>query len=328
MLRSFRTGYIPGAMTSTSTAWPETVDRIIDGDHVVMLAYVTPASGVVLTPVTNFGVHDRETGTVTVNTSVGAWKKLDRMRRNPHVALAFHTRAHALHDRLEYVLVQGRASLSAPIPDYPASILEHWERVEPWGGIGPLWKWWLRAYALRVGIEVTSESVTAWPDLACRETPDRHGVPAPATIPEPQRPPAGGTDPRINASRAAKATARLPNVLLGWVGADGFPEVVPVTVTGAERRGLILDVPPGLVPPGGRRAGLTAHWFARGVVGQHQRVHTGWLEVDPERGDCIYAPHTQVTYRFPASTFLFRLFAGGATRWRIRGARRAGLDTG
>ena len=89
----------------------------------MILAYVTPASGVVLTPVTNFGVRDREAGTVTVNTSVGAWKKLDRIRRNPHVALAFHTRAHARHDRPEYVLVQGRASLSEPIPDYPASVL-------------------------------------------------------------------------------------------------------------------------------------------------------------------------------------------------------------
>ncbi len=315
-------------MTSTTSAgWPETIDPIIDGDHVVILAYVTPASGVVLTPVTNFGVRDREAGTVTVNTSVGAWKKLDRIRRNPHVALAFHTRSHARHDRPEYVLIQGRASLSEPIPDYPASVLEHWERVEPWSEIGPLWRWWLRAYALRVGIEVASERVIAWPDLTCRETPHGYGEPAPATAPEPQRPPGGGTGPRINAARAAKAAARLPDVLLGWVGADGFPMVVPVTVTGAEQRGLILDVPPGLVPGGGRRAGVTAHWFARGVVGQHQRVHTGWLDADPERSRYIYAPHTQVTYRFPASRFLFRLFAGGATRLRIRGARRAGLDT-
>ncbi len=42
-----------------TTRWPDTVDEILGGDHVVMLAYVTPASGVVLTPVTNFAVRPR-----------------------------------------------------------------------------------------------------------------------------------------------------------------------------------------------------------------------------------------------------------------------------
>ena len=34
----------------TSSRWPDTIDEILDGDHVVMLAYVTPASGVVFAP--------------------------------------------------------------------------------------------------------------------------------------------------------------------------------------------------------------------------------------------------------------------------------------
>src|SRR3954468_9648554 len=135
--------------------WPDRVDEILDGDHVVMLAYATPANGVVLLPLSNFAVRDREAGTLTaVNSSVGVWRKLDRIRRNPKVALAFHTRAHGLSDRPEYVLVQGRASLSRPIPDYPSTILENWERFEPWREVGRVWKWWRRVYALRVALEV------------------------------------------------------------------------------------------------------------------------------------------------------------------------------
>src|SRR4051794_38154553 len=95
--------------------WPAALDEILDGDHALILAYPTPARGAVLTPVSNFGLHDRSAGIVTVNSSVGAWKKLARIRRNPHVALAFHTRAHASHRRPEYLLVQGRASLQPPV---------------------------------------------------------------------------------------------------------------------------------------------------------------------------------------------------------------------
>ena len=54
--------------------WPDSVDEILVGDDVVMLGYLTPASGVVLTPVTNFAVRDRQAGTFTVNSSIGAWK--------------------------------------------------------------------------------------------------------------------------------------------------------------------------------------------------------------------------------------------------------------
>jgi hypothetical protein len=53
--------------------WPDPVDEILEGDCVVMFAYVTPASGVVLTPMTNFAVRDRAAGTLTaVNTPSGS----------------------------------------------------------------------------------------------------------------------------------------------------------------------------------------------------------------------------------------------------------------
>ena len=48
----------PGA--AKHAGWPFSVDAILDGDHAVMLAYATPAGGVVLAPLSNFGLHDRE----------------------------------------------------------------------------------------------------------------------------------------------------------------------------------------------------------------------------------------------------------------------------
>lgn len=302
--------------------WSDQVDEILDGDHVAVLAYATPARGTVLLPLSNFAVRDREAGTVSFNSSVGAWRKLDRIRRDPHVALAFHTREHARTQRSEYVLVQGRATLSEPVPDYPSTIVDNWERFESWRDAHPLWRWWQRAYALRVEIKVSVARVIVWPDLHCRGTPEVQGAALPTEAPPPQRPPARGVGPRLDHVRAARKAARLPHVLLGWIGQDRFPVVTPVRIGGTAEGGIVLEAPEGLVPPGGRRAGLTAHWFSHGVVGQDQRKHTGWLAAGEQ---LVYAPHTQSNYRFPASTPLFRFVSGAATRWGLRGARRAGL---
>jgi hypothetical protein len=303
--------------------WPDEVQEILDGDHALMLAYATPAKGVVLLPVSNFAVLDRAAGVVSsVNTSVGAWKKLERIRRNPRVALAFHSREHAATDRPEYVLVQGTASLAPAVEDYPSTILDIWERFEPWADQNPLWKRWRRVYALRIAIEVTVERVLVWPDLGCRGPVEVHGAPPRQDPPAPQTEPKKGTAPRIDHGRAAERAARLPHAVLGWVGADGFPVAVPVDVAGSDERGILLNAGDGLVPPGGRRAGLTAHWFSHGVIGQDQRKHTGWLEAG-ER--LVYAPHTESNYRFPAFKPLFKLVSGAFTRQGVRGARRAGF---
>jgi hypothetical protein len=310
----------------TRSAWPGEVDQILDGDHAVILAYVTPARGVVLAPVSNFGLHDRAAGVVTVNSSVGAWKKLDRIQRNPHVALAFHTRAHATHSRPEYVLVQGRATLQRPVADYPSTVIENWERLEPWRDLGPIWKRWLRVYALRVEIRIAVERVTVWPELGCCGVPSTFGTPPPGEPPSPQSPPAKGTGPRIDPGRAARTAARLPVTLLGWVGSDGFPVVVPVEVGPAGEHGIRLDAPEGAVPPGGRRAGLTSHWFSRGVVGQRQQIHTGWMVGEPEGRTVTYSPHTKAAYRMPPSRFVYRTAVGMATRLGYRRARGAGYD--
>ena len=239
------------------------------------------------------------------------------------MALAFHTRAHATHDRPEYVLVQGRASLSAPVPDYPSTVIDHWERFERWRDLGRLWRRWQRIYALRVEVRIAIERVVAWPDVACAGEPLVHGVPLPDAAAPVQAAPAKGTGPRINQFRAARRAGRLPDVLLGWLGSDGFPVVLPVRVEGADERGLLLHTEADNLPAGGRRAGLTAHWFSRGVVGQRQAIHTGWMQV-PEPGRvAAYAPHTRRAYRMPASRVVYRIAAGAATRIGYRQARRA-----
>lgn len=290
------------------------------------LVYATPANGVVLAPVSNFGLNRRADGVVTVNSSVGAWKKLERIRSNPQVAIAFHTRTHATHDRPEYVLVQGRASLQPPLADYPTSVLEHWERIEPWRDLGSLWRRWLRIYALRVEIQIAVERIVVWPDLACQGTPDVEGISLPAEAPAPQERPAKGTAPRINQARAARRAKRLPNVLLGWIGADGFPFVVPVRVGAVSDQGILLEPPPQIAPAGGRRAGLTAHWFSHGVVGQRQMICTGWMESEPTGNAVIYSPHTLAAYRMPSSRFIYRLAVGLFTRLRYRQAQRNHMD--
>jgi Pyridoxamine 5'-phosphate oxidase len=310
------------------TSWPAKVDEVVGGDQVVALAHVTPASGVVLNPVTNFGLRDREGGTVAVNSSVGMWRKLERMQRNPHVAVAFHTREHALGDRPEYVLVQGRASIGS-LSDPDAWLDELGERWERFGGqsrdVGRRWEWWMRAYHWRVNVEIAIARITVWPDLACRGAPEVYGAPPPDEPPAPQRPPKGGTGPRIDHTRAARRAKSLPHALLGWVGADGFPMVVPVDVHGSNDRGIVLEAPSGLVPSGGRRAGLAAHWFARYTFGQHQRKHTGWLEAEPGDSRVVYAPHTRSGYRFPESRFIYRIGSGFVTHRGIRAGRRAGF---
>jgi hypothetical protein len=307
--------------------WPHEVEQILAGDQAVALGHVTPAGGVVLTPVTNFALRDREAGTVAVNSSIGMWRKLERITQDPHVAIAFHTRAHGFSGRPEYVLVQGRASVTAlDDPDaWLAEVGDNWERF---GGksrdVGPLWEWWLRDYHRRVNIVVEVERLVVWPDLACRGVPAVHGTPLPDQPPAPQAPPARGTAPRIDHRRAARRAERLPEVLLGWTGGDRFPSIAPVTVAGVEERGIVLAAPAGLLPPGGRRAGLLAHWFSRHSLGQRQYRHTGWLD-QASHGPAVYAPHTQAGYRLPASRLAFNLGAGFATRRGVREAHRAGF---
>jgi hypothetical protein len=303
-------------------AWPDEVEAILASDQVVMLASITPADGVVLSPVTNFAVRDREAGTVTVNSSIAASRKLERIARQPQVALAFHTRVHSLTARPEYVLVQGHAAISEPIPDHPTTIRHSWERFA--GRLeGPGWRWWMGPYFTRVDITVTAHRISVWPDLTCRGAVTIHGVPPASESPPSQHHPAKGTDPRLDVERATRRAARLPHALVGWVDADGYPLVVPVEVGAARAGSMSVHTTAPLLPGGERRAGMTAHAFTRHVVGQHQRIHTGWLRTSPDRTGATYAPHTAFGYRMPASRLIYRLSVGATVRlWNLRSRRR------
>lgn len=295
---------------------PDSVEEIVSGDQVVALAYVTPLAGVVLTPMTNFGPP------VPMNSSVAASRKLDRIRANPRVALAYHTRAHSFSDRPELVVVQGNAVVGPPHADYPSTFREQWERAAGPADFGPLLGRWLRTWRRRVGISIDIQRLLVWPDLDATGPPEVHGPPLPQP-PGSQRPPAKGTGPRIRHARAARRASRLANVLLGWVGGDGYPMVVPVRIGPVSTDGIELEASSRTVPAGARRAGLMAHEFARYTFGQTLRRHTGWL--DGGGGRLLYAPHTDTGYAFPESRALFYALAGGMTRWEMR---RNGLEAG
>src|SRR5213082_1173718 len=102
-----------------AAAWPDDVDRIIDGDMTAALAYVTPAGGAVVTAVAPIGLRDRSSGTVSFTTSLGFGRKLDRIEKDPRIALAFHAREHGHSRSQRYVLVQGSATVvREPDRDY------------------------------------------------------------------------------------------------------------------------------------------------------------------------------------------------------------------
>ncbi|MBO2450418.1 pyridoxamine 5'-phosphate oxidase family protein [Actinomadura barringtoniae] len=301
--------------------WPGTVDEIVGGDQIVMLATVTPAGGTVLAPLTNFAIRDREAGTITLNSSIGGWKKLERIRRDPHVAVAFHTRKHARNGSPQYVLAQGKATLSPPMAGYPDTLGADWDLFDGPRPKGYLWNRWLRVYYIRIVIDIQVERFVVWPDLTCQGTPEVYGAPLPDGDPAPQKAPANGTGPRVDAAKSAARAAAFPDTLLGWTTADGYPMVVPAHVDGHDQDGLLIDAP--FLPQGGRRAGMTSHAFEKYAGGQRQRIRTGWLDA----ADRVhYAPHTEFAFRMPNSKTIYRLGMGVAMRVAMRRARRAGLQ--
>ena len=245
--------------------WSDLDDAIIGGDLTAALAYATPAGGAVPTPVAPIGLRDREAGTVSFTTSLGFGRKLDRIKENPRVALAYHAREHGFARDPRFVLVQGMASYdSRPDP----AVLE--ERVRPASTrfmgapkAGVFWDRWLSAYyADRVLVTVQVERVLSWPDLACAGERTVVGTPPTDEDPPSQAPPAKGSGPRVDVARAARRAGRPPHVLVAYLGADGFPRIVPVSVGAAGASGIALAGP----LPGGRSSRRPARPPLRGAV--------------------------------------------------------------
>ncbi|MGH2910920.1 MAG: pyridoxamine 5'-phosphate oxidase family protein [Solirubrobacteraceae bacterium] len=300
--------------------WSDADDAIIGGDLTAALAYVTPAGGSVVTPVAPIGLRDREAGTVSFTTSLGFGRKLKRIERDPHVALAYHAREHGFASEPRFVLVQGRASYDAsPDPTVLAEkVRPASERFMGAPRTGWFWDRWLSAYyADRVLVTVQVERVVSWPDLACQGEPSVTGNPLPAEPPSPQVEPKNGSGPRVDVQRTATRLHKLPHILLGYVQSDGFPTLVPVGIGGTSASGMEITGPS--LPPGGRRAGLMAHRYEKQLIGLETRQHTGWLQ------DGIYAPHTEGGFRAPANKTLLLLANGFMAR---RGLKRAQARTG
>jgi hypothetical protein len=298
--------------------WSEREDGIIGGDLTAALIYVTPAGGAVVTPVAPIGLRDRAAGTVGFTTSLGFGRKLDRIKQNPRVALAYHAREHGFATEGDFVLAQGTASYDAnPDPQTldervrPAS-----ERFMGKPRTGPFWSRWLSAYYEdRVLVTVRVERVLSWRDPSCAGAPSVSGSELPQVAPQDQRPPRKGTAPRVDVARERKRLARLPHALLGYVGADEFPLAVPVGIGGASASGIELSGP---LPAGGRRAGLLAHRYESQLIGLEARQYTGWLQ------DGVYAPHTAGGFRAPANKTALLLANGFMARRGLKQARAAG----
>jgi hypothetical protein len=298
--------------------WSSAAEEIIGGDLTAALAYLTPAGGAVVTPVAPVGMRDRDGGTVYFTTSLGFGRKLDRIKANPRVALAYHAREHGFASEPLFVLVQGEASYDA---DPDRAILTKVVQPASTRFMGPprrglFWDRWLSAYyADRVLVTVRVRRVITWPDLACAGEPVVVGEPLPAADPQSQTPPAKGTGPRVDAERAARRMRRLPHTLLGYAGADGLPVVVPVGVGAADPAGIALS---GRPPPGRRRAGVLAHRYEAKLIGLESRQYTGWL------ADERYAPHTEGGFRAPANKTLLLLANGFIARRGLKRARALG----
>ena len=307
-----------------TVTWDDDIDDIITGDAAVGFASVTPAGGVVIMPMAPLGLRDREAGTVTITTSLGLPKKLVRLRKNPSVALAYHAREHGFSSSPLYVVLQGTAMVD-PEPDreWLESITPEWERFLGPRKTGVLGRLMDIYYWERVAIRIQVRRVLVHDGTSA--PPRVMGEDLPSGAPAPQSPPSGGTGPRVDTKKVTAHLDRLPHSLLGWVGADGLPMVARVRGLGDDQSGVRLTTTDGVLPAGGRRAGLTSHSFQRHMVGQEQRIHTGWLEVDGDRA--IYAPHTKAGHALPGSSTLFAVGAGVGMRPGYKKAKELGLAT-
>jgi hypothetical protein len=304
--------------------WSTAADDIIGGDLTAAVAYVTPAGGAVVTAVAPIGLRDREAGTVTFTTSLGFGRKLDRLRREPRMALAYHARDHGFSTRPEYVLVQGRATIvEKPDRAYLEGVVQPAaERFMGPPKRGVFWDRWLSAYyADRVPVHVDVERVVVWPDLRCAGEPEVFGAPLPAEPAAPQEPPKKGAGPRIDVDAAQRKLAALPHGLLAHVQADGYPAVLPVQIGDPGTAGITLNAAGRPLPPGGRRAGLLAHDYRPKLIGLTARQHTGWLQ------DGVYAPHTESGFKAPANKTLLLLGNGYLARRGLKRAQRAAADS-
>jgi hypothetical protein len=303
--------------------WSADVDEVISGDITAAVSYLTPAGGAVVMAVAPCGIRERDTGVVGFTTSLGFGKKLERIVPDPHVALAFHSREHGFSQSPAFLLTQGMATVDLrPSRARLEALIPQAERYVGEVARGPVWDRLLREYyAERVFVDIALQRLAVWPDLMASGARKVTGAAWPGSA-DPQPAPKNGTGPRVDVARAAGQIATLPHRVLAYRGADGFPVIVPVQIAGHDGAGLRLVVAAGLLPPGGRRAGLLAHAYRPQLVGLSTRIFTGWLEAG---GDgAVYAPHTSRGFMAPPSKNLLLVSNGLLAKFGLWRARRHG----
>lgn len=306
-------------MTGSAIEWPDDVDEIFCGDTVVGIGTVTPKGGVALASVTTLGIRDREAGTVGFTTSMGFGRKLERIARDPRLAMAYHTRQHGRSKRPGYVLVQGCASVR------PVARRELVARASDCLGQvaeGRFWDWWLKTYYDdRVLVSVRAERILWWPGDQSKAIV--LGPPLPAGEAPSQRAESDPWQPRA-ALRWADRASRKDHLLVGTVAADGMPLILPVEIVEHLRGCLGLRATRGALPSGSRRAGLLAHDFHRNLIGLWTSTGTGWLEARAGRG--TWSPHTGHFFYAPPVKSLLLIGNGAAARWGYRQAVHSGRE--
>ena len=306
-----------------TVTWDDEVDDVLAGDLTAALGYRTPAGGVVVQSVAPIGLRDREAGTIGFTTSLGFSKKLERIERDPRVAMAFHAREHGRSDSTSYVLVQGRARVVAQ----PSKEQRERVRTQATAYLGPpregwFWDRWLQQYyVVRVPVDIEVDRVVRWSGLNCAGSPRVEGEALPMGEPDAQSAPKNGTGPRLKVDRAARRLRGTDHTLIGYAGVDGRPVVLPIDVAAVTESGLELTGAAAL-PAGGRRAGLLGHSYRPQLIGLETRQYTGWLQASPD-GRSIYAPHTEVGYKAPANKTLLLLLNGALAKRGVRTAKKA-----
>lgn len=310
-----------------SGEWPTEGTDIIGGDLLACFATTTPMGGTTLVPVSPFGMYDEVEATVTLSSPVSMCGKLARLLANPRCALAFFSRDHGLGSTPGFVLVQGDAELHRQAtPEFIDAMHAAWPRFLP---PIPESGWRRRAgrgyYDWLVPVRIHVQRLTFWPSADAVGDATVVGAAAPPTDSAPQRPPAKGTTSRVPASRWRKQFERSPHRLVGCVGSDGYPVILPVTaVATAEGLDLVhLDL-----PAGGRRAGYFGFWFDRQLAGQGGLMTTGWLDGDDEGGHRTYAIHTRTAFNLPRSMMSPKTLVPLAVGFVHRKAERKGLVDG
>src|SRR6266851_260542 len=311
-------------MAHESVRWSDDVHEVITGDITAAVAYITPAGGAVVTAVAPCGIERRDQGVVGFTTSLGFGKKLERIVRDPHVTLAYHSREHGFSVSQAFVLAQGIASVDlTPSRARLEALSPQVGRYLGEPKRGAVWDRLLREYYQeRVFVDIGVERMVSWPGLDAHGDPEVTGAAWPGP-PAPQAPPKNGMGPRVDVDKAAGRIATLPHRVLAYRGADGFPVVVPVEIAGHDDQGLRLLAAAGLLPLGGRRAGLLAHAYRPHLVGLGTRVFTGWLDV-PGDGAAVYAPHTSKGFVAPPRKNLLLVSNGLLAKFGLWQARRNG----